>query len=146
MITATLPLRISDDFGSGAFEAPRGTNEKGKKMLHKGVDILCAPLTIINAPIGGKVTKHGYCYKDDLSYRYVQIKDKKGASHRLFYVLPGIKVGQVVKKNQPIGIAQNIAIRYYDPKKSQKKPKIMLNHIHYEVLVKRKPVDPIDYK
>ena len=133
MITTVLPLRGTDDFGSGEFQAPRGSRN------HKGIDYACYPNTAIRSTVEGKVTKLGYPYADDMSFRYVEITDNQKAKHRFFYVNPVVDIGDIVTPDWSIGTSQNIAGRYKTDKKT------MRNHIHYEILVDNKPVNPEEY-
>jgi hypothetical protein len=73
----------------------------------------------------------GYCYTDDLHYRYVQITDDDERMHRLLYVdpAPGMQRGDIVYAGSIVGYAQNIAARY------DEKTKHMKNHVHYEIRV-----------
>ena len=135
MIESTLPKRGIDQWGDGAFGAPRGM-KNGKPKKHKGIDYACYPDTVIRSPVNGLCNKLGYCYSDDLFYRYVQIKTENGARYRFFYVEPDVVVGDYVHYQDEIGTAQNIAKRYSLP------TKYMKNHIHLEILVAGKPVDP----
>lgn len=131
MLTARLHHRGSDDWGSGEYGASRGSRR------HTGIDYACLPGAQIVAPVSGEVTKLGYPYGDDLSYRYVQITDASGRDHRLFYVEPGVDKGDVVIGGRTvIGIAQDVAARYNEPKRR------MLNHVHYEVKQGRRYMSP----
>ena len=121
MLTVKTPKRGSDTWGSGAFGASRG------KRNHMGIDYSAAEGSILCTPVTGHVTKLGYCYGDDLSYRYVQIKDQEGNRHRLFYVEPDVVVGDEVVEGDEIGEVQNIVRRYPTPKG-------MKNHVHYEII------------
>lgn len=125
MIRIILPERGSDPWGSGAFGASRG------ERVHKGIDYECLPGSEVLSPVTGNVTKLGYPYADDLSYRYIQISNTY--THRIFYVEPLVKVGDWVTENTVIGICQNITKRY-DSR--------MKNHVHYEVLSGDTPVNP----
>ena len=133
MITARLPSRGSDAWGCGDFGASRGSR------THKGIDYACAPGTIIMAPYNGRVTKIGYPYSDDLSYRYVEVTDTGGRKHRVFYVNPLVTIGSdVVAGRSVIGEAQDICARYPDKGNGP-----MTNHVHYEVKVgQREYIDP----
>jgi len=129
MINAILPIR-NDAWGSGEFQAPRGDKK------HKGVDYSMPVNSIVKSPVSGWVTKLGYPYKDNFFYRYVEITDHKRLKHRFFYVEPSVALKEVVYKYKPIGIAQDIQKRYTTKKKR------MDNHIHYEILHGRTPLDP----
>ena len=125
MITATLPPRPSDDFGSGEYGASRG-----RGRTHKGEDYACAPGTLIHTRVAGKVTKIGYPYADDLRYRYVEVTSADGLAHRLFYTAPlsHVTVGTAVSAGDVVGTAQDIASRYTTSTRH------MNNHIHYEIV------------
>lgn len=120
MIKVKAPLRGVDSWGDGSFNASRG----GGKRQHKGVDYLVAPASEILSVRPGVVTKLGYTYRDDLSYRYVEIKDGEGYRWRYFYVEPSVEVGQQICGEQMIGTAQEIARRYPG----------MPNHLHLEII------------
>jgi len=112
---------MPDAHGSGEFGAPRGTH------THHGVDYACEAGTQILSPVAGVVTKLGYPYGDDLSYRYVEIDTGNGLYHRVFYVWPLVGVGIMVVPDDVIGEAQDIAQRYSHNGQ-------MNNHVHYEVV------------
>ena len=133
LIESILPKRDTDEWGSGAFGASRG------KRTHKGIDYACYPDTVILSPVGGVVTKLGYPYGDDLSFRYVEITDDQGLKHRLFYVEPGCEPGDEIESGDIIGTAQDIAGRYSKP------DKVMKNHIHYEILENDEPINPDEF-
>jgi len=108
-----------DAAGSGAFGSRRGTR------THTGVDYHCEPGAAILSPVDGTHSFYGYCYSNDLQWRYVQITDKDGNDHRLFYCTSLIPLRSSVKKDEPIGIAQDISKRYHG--------RGMLPHVHYEI-------------
>lgn len=110
----------SDAAGDGRYGAPRGAR------THKGIDFECLPGQVLVGGVSGNVTKHGYCYKDDLTWRYVQVTDFDGVRHRFFYVDPLVPVGEVVGPETAIGVAQDITRRYPDQG--------MMPHVHYEVM------------
>jgi murein DD-endopeptidase MepM/ murein hydrolase activator NlpD len=122
VIAAKLKKRGTDDFGSGEYGAPRG------HRTHRGIDYSCHPGTEILSPVEGKVTKHGYPYSNDLTYRYVEVTDNAGRAHRIFYLVPCVGVGDSVDRSTVVGVAQDIAARY------DTEDKKMNNHIHYEVV------------
>lgn len=130
-----LRKRQSDKWGAGYFNAPRGSRS------HSGIDYLCEPGASILSPCDGEVTKLGYPYGDDLSFRYVEITDKNHARHRLFYVEPELAVGDTVHENDVIGEAQDLTTRYSTPEKGP-----IPNHIHYEIIVAHSHVDPESYQ
>lgn len=134
MLLTIATQRGSDAWGSGHFGASRGSR------THNGIDYWVPEGTKICSMSDGKVTKLGYPYGDDLSYRYVEVTDAGGYQHRYFYVEPRVRVGQVVRRTHVIGQAQDIAGRYDEPQK------VMRNHVHYEIFKlengKRKYIDP----
>jgi hypothetical protein len=101
-----------------------------------GVDYACYPGTQIHCVYGGEVINLGYPYGDDLSYRYVRIKDDKGALQSYFYVHPTVPLGAVVTAGSMIGFSQNLERRYKNIK----------NHVHYSVSVDGVYVDPEQYR
>lgn len=120
------PDRGTDTWGSGYYRAPRGDR------LHNGIDKLAIAGSQLLSLTKGKVTKLGYAYADDLSYRYIEIVDPMGNVLRYFYILPVVKVGQHIDENTILGEVQNLDKRY---------PGIS-NHFHFEVKVNNKYLDP----
>ncbi len=116
-LKTTAPDRGTDTWGCGDYGASRGSR------THKGIDKLVMAGSSVLSPISGKVTKLGYCYADDSSYRYVQVTDSNGFSVRLFYVEPSIRVGLMVRIGDKIGKSQNLGRRYNG----------MPNHVHIEI-------------
>lgn len=114
-----LSPRGRDGYGSGAFLASRGSR------LHNGFDLAAPVGTGILSPVAGTVTKIGYPYADDLSYRYVQILDGRGRRHRVFYVDPLVLVDDTIEVDDLLGTAQDLTTRYNQF--------LMTNHVHYEV-------------
>jgi len=113
------PVRDHDTFGSGLY----GASRDGGKRTHKGIDFACYPGSIVLAVSSGTVTKLGYPYKDDLSYRYVEITDHDLRRFRYFYVKPTISVNQVIIKGGVVGKSQELNRKY---------PGIT-EHVHLEV-------------
>lgn len=133
MLITEMQPRQTDGWGSGAYKASRG------HRTHKGVDLMCYAGSYLNSHIAGTVTKLGYTYGDDLSYRYVEITAENDCRHRFFYVEPSVEVGRYVAVGDEIGVTQDIQKRY----KGRKPTKYMCNHIHYEILQKSgTPLNP----
>lgn len=109
--------RVADSYGQGHFGAPRGSR------THKGIDFVCHPGTRVCSPVSGEVTKLGYPYGDDLSYRYVEVIDQGFYKHRFFYVNPSVEVGQHVNEGDILGEVQSLDTRY----------KGISEHCHYEI-------------
>ena len=133
MIKAILVERGSDPMGSGNYGAPRGERQ------HIGIDYCCAPGCGILSNVHGTVTKLGYCYTSDPSFRYVEVSTGDFHRHRFFYVYPSVTVGEIVKPGSVVGFCQDIASKWGGG---------MKNHIHYEILqgaTGKKSVDPKKY-
>ena len=104
---AKLFVRQQDKHGAGYFGAPRG----GDNRLHKGIDY-SVPVGMSILPIkSGLVTKIGYPYGDDQSFRYVQISSD-GFDYRYFYLSPLVEVDDYVELETPIGTVQDLTKRY----------------------------------
>ena len=130
MLKVITPQRTHDRYGSGHFGASRG------RRRHEGIDFAALPGSTVLAAHPGTVTKIGYPYRDDLSFRYVEITDDLGFAARYFYVEPEVTKGQYVMPDDPIGSVQSLNDRH---------PGIT-EHIHFEV---RDPdgmrINPSDY-
>lgn len=126
----TLPIRKCDEHGCGHYGANRGSR------THEGVDLICPPGVEVSSGIYGDVTKLGYTYEDDLSFRYVQVTaaiHRKHYHFRFFYIEPALKVGDKVSPGASIGSVQSLQSRY---------PGIT-HHVHFEIHdVHGDPVDP----
>jgi murein DD-endopeptidase MepM/ murein hydrolase activator NlpD len=133
MIKLVPPLRGSDAMGDGSFGASRGDR------THNGIDYAAAPGSTVLSPVWGFVSKLGYPYGDDLTYRYVEITNHS-KRHRYFYVAPidGMAAGDEIQTGEPLGTVQDIAKRY--------SPRKMKNHIHYEIIdLDGNYIDPEEY-
>lgn len=112
--------RTFDGFGSGAF----GASRDGGVRHHEGVDYAAQAGQAVKAPISGYVTRIGYAYNDDLSFRYVEIANPAlRYQARVLYVSPDVEVGDTVRLGQTVGRAQSLQGRY---------PGIT-DHVHLEV-------------
>lgn len=128
-------VRGADCFGSGHYGASRGSRK------HVGLDYACYPGSAIYPDKDGCVTKIGYPYGDDLSFRYIEIEDDAGYRARYFYVQPkeSLKVGDFVHNDEIIGHSQELGVRY---------PGIT-EHVHLETFTlidgKKEYFDPASY-
>jgi len=117
-----MEFRGTDEHGSGAYKAPRGTR------LHNGIDICCEVGDAVTALSDGRVTKIGYPYNpsDEKKghLRYVQVTDDNGFDVRYFYIKPGVPKGYRINTGDVLGMAQGLASIY---------PGIT-EHYHFEVL------------
>ncbi len=129
----------SDALGDGEYGSNRGTRK------HRGIDYAVLPGDKVLSPVSGTITKIGYCYGDDLSYRYIQVTNKRNGDtydHRLFYVRPLGKyglIGSTVHSGDPIGLAQDISERYSTDQL------VMTPHVHYEIKKNGSYIDPDSY-
>jgi len=117
-VKITPPPRTSDSWGQGHYGASRG------KRDHNGKDFACYPMSLIYPEKEGTVTKIGYPYGDDLSFRYIEIKDANDDYARYFYVEPtgAIEVGERVYHSTILGHSQKLGERYSG----------ITEHIHFE--------------
>jgi murein DD-endopeptidase MepM/ murein hydrolase activator NlpD len=124
------PMR-NDPAGLGHFGASRNKAGGGKR-LHPGTDYENNVGDMVGSPVVGTVTKLGYTYPSDLSYRYVRVTDIDGNDHRMYYVQPkeGLKEGTLVNKGDVIGTAQDVVAHA----KKENPNSQMKQHIHYEIL------------
>ena len=118
MIRLLAPVRSWDAHGSGEYGAPRG------ERTHNGVDFAAMPESGCLSLNTGTVTKLGYPYADDLSYRYVEVTDNDGYRCRYFYIDPAVELGDVVCAGAVLGHVQTLEPRY---------PRIT-DHVHFEVI------------
>ncbi len=121
VLTVILPLRGNDPHGSGHWGAPRG------KRNHMGIDFAAPPGGLLISRVSGYVSKLGYPYADDLTYRYVQVTDDMKRDHRFFYVEPVVELGdQVIATVTELGTVQDVSKRYPVPRG-------MKPHVHYGI-------------
>jgi murein DD-endopeptidase MepM/ murein hydrolase activator NlpD len=103
------------------------------------VDYACTPNSRVLAIKGGEVTKLGYCYGDDLSFRYVEIRSADGLYARYLYVEPLVIVGERVRMGDVLGHSQSLTGRYEG----------ITEHVHFEcfelVENERQYIDPNFY-
>jgi RHS repeat-associated protein len=123
-------VRGCDAKGCGNF----GESRDGGSRSHDGLDYTGVPGGNVYAVTSGTVTRIGYAYSDNLSFRYVEIDAGNGVVARELYVSPatGISVGVPVNAGDVIGTQQSLAARY---------PGIT-EHVHVEIRVNGTPVNP----
>ncbi len=109
-------MRGHDGHGSGDWDAPRGARK------HKGIDYSMVAGSAVLSLTDGKVTKVGYPYGDDLTFRYVQVTSND-LDLRYFYIDPMVKLGDKITRNQVLGSLQDLTGRYMD----------ITNHCHFEI-------------
>lgn len=129
----SLPIRLRDKWGAGYYGASRGSRK------HNGVDFVVEPGQHVRSCAEGTVTKLGYAYADDLSFRYVEVTDSDGYRCRHFYVEPSVLVGCRVFVGTDLGTSQDLGKRYSD----------ITPHFHFEAFTKagktRHYIDPLKY-
>ena len=119
-----LPIRQCDDWGCGHYGASRGDR------THNGVDVICPPGREVCAGISGTVTKLGYPYSDDLSFRYVQVTVGGSYDFRFFYVTPAVSLGEKIIPSTVIGRTQSLSTRYRATDKGRGQ---ITEHVHVEL-------------
>ncbi len=114
-------VRGRDVYGRGSF----GASRDGGRRRHHGADFAAEPGADVLAPIAGEVTLVGAAYERTSGYNFVEIRDPRlQLSARVFYVAPGVHVGQSVAAGEVIGAAQDLSRRY---------PRGITNHVHVEL-------------
>lgn len=108
--------RKCDSQGCGHFGASRGSR------THNGIDLECMAGTLAGSLVDGMVSKIGWPYGDDPSFRYVEV-ESQGYAFRLFYIDPLVKEGQQVRRGDILGACQSLMHRY---------PGIT-DHLHLEI-------------
>jgi len=119
------PVRLSDSYGEGYFGASRG------KRKHLGIDYCCYPGSVILSPVSGVVSKVGYTYADDLSFRYVEVTAVDKLRYRIFYIEPCVSLDDhVLARETALGVSQTLGYRY---PADENHPSPITEHVHFEV-------------
>lgn len=117
--------RQHDAYGEGEF----GARRDGGSRRHEGVDYMATAGQTVAAPISGYVTKIGYAYAGDANLQFVEVTNPAlRIAARVFYVDPGVEVGQPVAMGKPIGKARSLQRKY---------PGGMTDHVHLEIIDQR---------
>lgn len=120
--------RAHDVFGDGAF----GASRDGGSRDHEGVDYLGQAGQAVKAPVSGYVTKIGYAYPGAQDLQFVEITNPAiGYAARVFYIEPGVELGQAVRIGQTVGVLKSLQKRY---------PGIS-DHVHLEMIKSGERVD-----
>ena len=103
-------IRPQGQLGAGHF----GASRDGGKRKHPGVDYLGDGGQDVVFVTNMTLTKIGYPYGDDLSFRYIRGKTTDGHIVTQMYVKPGpgISVGMKAKANEKAGTLQTLQGRY----------------------------------
>lgn len=134
-------LRGTDDYGSGAYNASRGSRK------HRGIDIVAASGAKVVSPIDGRIERESAPYSDDSSYSGLLIKGVgKHKSYRvkIFYLKPksgftGNRIRKKILEGEEIGTVQDLTKKY---KKDKNHNNPITNHVHIEVKKNRSRIDP----
>lgn len=129
-------MRGRDAQGAGR----HGASRAGGSRLHNGCDFVsnCDGVKLIPgdsvlAFMPGKVTKLGYPYAHDFSFRYVQITDANNYNLRYFYVFPQVEEGEEVGAGTVLGSLQELPYPGIE------------QHFHFEVTRNGLHIDPIKF-
>lgn len=130
-------MRGRDPQGSGRF----GASRDGGTRTHNGIDLVSNPGEMhmlspgdpVRSLNDGIVTKLGYPYSHDLSFRYVEVKDVRGYRCRYFYVQPTVDLDDRIHAGDMLGTLQELPY-----------PGIT-QHFHFEVMAGKTYHDPIAY-
>ena len=126
-------MRSRDSQGAGYYGASRGARK------HMGVDFVAKPgAEVHHLPTAkaGTVTKLGFPYRHDLSFRYVEVTCDEGYKQRYFYVDPRVSVDDWVEPGDLLGVCQELP---YEG---------ITQHYHFEVVTGSRPKvyhDPIKF-
>ena len=109
---------------------PRHISVKGASTYHQGLDLATPTGTSVYASCGGTVSKAGW----GSGYGYVVYIDHEGGSQTRYAHLSKIlvKVGQKVKQGERIALSGNTGVTSGP-------------HVHFEILLNGKRVDPEKY-
>ena len=122
----------NDAAGLGHYGARR-KDAAGKVYEHNGIDIRGFLFDVVPSFTPGEVTKLGYMYSSDLSYRYVQVSHGP-YDFRYGYVFPdaGLQVGDKITVGHYLGKMQKISVKFED----------MYDHVHFNIKKDGEYVDP----
>ena len=111
-----------DAYGEGEF----GASRDGGSRRHEGVDFKADAGQTIAAPISGYITRIGFAYAGDQTLKFVEITNPAlRYAARVFYVNPGVEVGDTIAVGHAIGTAHSLQRKY---------PGGMTNHVHLELI------------
>jgi hypothetical protein len=122
-----IEIRGADDWGSGAFDAPRGSRK------HKGIDPICCAGDDVCSLTYGSVSKLGWCYiwdkyPDRKHMRYVEVT-LDGNRFRYLYVTPLVSLGDKVAPGMPLGSSIDLNQVFIHPDRGP-----ITQHYHLEVI------------
>lgn len=121
-------VRGHDAYGDGEF----GASRDGGGRMHEGVDYVASAGQKVVAPISGFITKVGYAYSTSDPLRYVEISNPAlKLQARVFYVRPGVRVGEPVRLGSAIGRVSSLQRRYAG----------ITDHVHLELAAHGRRID-----
>lgn len=133
-------LRTIDAFGAGGYQAPRGDHR------HQGLDFRAEVGDAVVAPCPCIVNHIGVAYPGaDLGSIHLDgMGDFTPIRLKLLYAMPRVDtiVGATFNAGDPIGTAQSVA-GYWQSRHPERGE--MQNHIHLEVEIDGRKVDPASY-
>jgi len=101
------------------------------------MDFITAPNEEVQAPIGGVVKRVLYAYAHNSRLAGVEIVNEAGPSANIVDVDPlWVAIGMRVDAGDVIGYAQNLHVKYNQT---------MSNHVHVEIRVGGKVVNPCEF-
>lgn len=125
-VTPYRGTRGVDAYGGGGYNAPRD----GGSRPHLGLDFVARPDDKVVAPVGGVISHIGIAYEGStLGSVHLTCNDGQHCI-KLLYVASGRKVGDVVRRGDLVGSAQNVAA-YWELKSPRGGS--MQNHVHLEL-------------
>lgn len=133
-------LRGADDYGSGAFGAPRSNHR-----THNGLDLYMQSGDPVKAPFDCRIVRQGLAYAGNNEYRLIEVEGVnkfKGYKAKLMYVQTiqlVLDSRQIFKQGSTVGWAQDISKKY------QRNGKVMRNHIHFELRKDGNLINPEKY-
>lgn len=132
-----LKIRGVDKWGNGAF----GASRDGGSRKHVGVDIIVRDGELFLSLNSGVVTRLGYVYKGNYTFRLIEVTCKNGDKWRYFYVDPVgpdkkriVELGLKISVGQVLGITQSL----------QKKYPGITPHVHFEIIKNGEYIDPTE--
>ena len=131
-------VRGHDRYGSGAYAATRTT--AGKPRLHGGIDFVAEPGQLVVAPMAGRVAREARPYGQRVTPCntgvWIESDERESTLVKLFYCrpLPDI-IGQWVEAGDTVATAVSLQDIYNG----------ITDHVHAEVWVAGRRVDPVPY-
>lgn len=126
--------RGSDIWGSGSF----GASRSGGKRTHKGLDLKYSPKDKFRIPFDSILNRKGIVYADDQKYKLVEFKGVGNYSNYLYKVMYFVcdePIGTMFNRGEFVGSVQDITEKY----------KGITNHVHFELYIDGKLVNPENY-